>query len=172
VEVWQIFVAIGLFFAAIGIAAALFSPLAWIYSALFSRRKHRKLLSDLRDRIDLTLEKYGRDPLTNKKNPTFGEGISEAIYIQSNYVLGPGWFNQFIAFYHSLIGGNIKAYDDVLTLARQSCLQSLRDQASEGGFDEVINVRLETARISALTQGSKQNRYIEIFAYGTAVKYS
>ena len=87
-------------------------------------------------------------------------------------MLGPGWFNQFIAFYHSLIGGNIKAYDDVLTLARQSCLQSLRDQASEGGFDEVINVRLETARISALTQGSKQNRYIEIFAYGTAVKYS
>ena len=31
-------------------------------------------------------------------------------------------------------------------LARQNCLQSLREQAAEGGYDEVINVRpLETA---------------------------
>ena len=169
---WQIFLSLSLLLATFGIAWLLFSPLAFIYSALFSRRKHSKMLDDLRERIGLTVEEFGRDPLTNKKSTTFGEEISEAIYIQSNYVLGPGWFNQFIAGYHSLIGGQINSFDDILTLARQNCLQSLREQASEGGYDEVINVRLETSRISSLTGGKSQNKFIEIFAYGTAVKYS
>ena len=168
----QIFLSLSLLLAAFGIAWLLFSPLAFIYSAFFSRRKHSKMLDELRERIGLTVEKFGRDPLTNKKSPTFGEEISEAMYIQSNYVLGPGWFNQFIAGFHSLIGGQINSFDDILTLARQNCLQSLREQASEGGYDEVINVRLETSRISALTGGKSQNKFIEIFAYGTAVKYS
>ncbi|MFL2971677.1 MAG: YbjQ family protein [Candidatus Thalassarchaeaceae archaeon] len=169
---WQIFLSLSLLLAAFGIAWLLFSPFAFIYSALFSRRKHSKMLDELRGRIGLTVEKFGRDPLTNKKSPAFGEEISEAMYIQSNYVLGPGWFNQFIAGYHSLIGGKINSFDDILTLARQNCLQSLREQASEGGYDEVINVRLQTSRISALTGGKSQNKFIEIFAYGTAVKYS
>ena len=69
-------------------------------------------------------------------------------------------------------GGRIHAFDDILTLARQSCLQSLREQAAEGGYDEVINVRLQTARISSLSNQKNQNKFIEIFAYGTAVKYS
>ena len=55
-------------------------------------------------------------------------------------------------------------------LARQDVLQSLRDQASEGGFDEVVNVRLESARISYLSK--KSNKYIDVFAYGTAIKYA
>jgi len=169
---WQIFLSLALLLAAFGIAWLLFSPFAFIYSALFSRRKHSKMLDELRERINLTVEKFGRDPLTNKKRPTFGEEISEAKYIQSNYVLGPGWFNQVIAGFHSLIGGKIDSFDDILTLARQNCLQSLREQAAEAGYDEVINVRLETARISALSQGKNQNKFIEIFAYGTAVKYS
>ena len=72
----------------------------------------------------------------------------------------------------TLIGGKIDSYDDILTIARQNCLQSLREQAAEGGYDEVINVRLETARLSALSNQKNQNKFIEIFAYGTAVKYS
>ena len=171
-EVWQIFLFVSLLFAAFGIAWALFSPFAFIYSALFSRRNHSKMLDELRQRIEVTVDKYGRDPLTNKKSPTFGEGVSEAMYVQANYVVGPGWWNQFIGGWHTLIGGKIDSYDDILTIARQNCLQSLREQATEGGYDEVINVRLETARLSALSNQKSQNKFIEIFAYGTAVKYS
>ena len=130
------------------------------------------MLDELRQRIEVTVDKYGRDPLTNKKSPTFGEGVSEAMYVQANYVVGPGWWNQFIGGWHTLIGGKVNSYDDILTIARQNCLQSLREQAAEGGYDEVINVRLETARLSALSNQKSQNKFIEIFAYGTAVKYS
>ncbi len=63
-------------------------------------------------------------------------------------------------------------FDDVLMLARQDTMQRLRDQAAAEGYDEVINVRLESARLAALTSGNKGTKAIEIFAYGTAVKYA
>ena len=85
-DVWQIFLFVSLLFAAFGIAWALFSPFTFIYSALFSRRNHSKMLDELRQRIEITVDKYGRDPLTNKKSPTFGEDVSEAMYVQANYV--------------------------------------------------------------------------------------
>ena len=95
---------------------------------------------------------------------------SQAKMIQANFAVGPGWWNQWIASWHTLFGGNITSFDDVLMLARQEVLQSLRDKASEDGFDEVVNVRLESARLTYLAK--KSNKYIEIFAYGTAIKYA
>jgi len=147
-----------------------FGPISFLFSMIFSRRKHRKMIANVMDRVAITVNEYGRDPLTNKKNPSKNEQISEAKMIQANFVVGPGWWNQWIASWHTLIGGNISSFDDVLMLARQDVLQSLRDQASEGGFDEVVNVRLESARISYLA--AKSNKYIDVFAYGTAIKYA
>ncbi len=150
----------------------LFRPMGFIVSMLFSRRRHRKMIEQVKTRIAATVEHYGRDPLTNKKSPTEDREISDSMMVQANYVLGPGWFNQFIAFWHSVFGGKINAFDDVLMLARQECLQSLRDQAAEGGYDEVLNVRLDTARLTLLIANAKANKYVEIFAYGTAIKYA
>ena len=160
---------IGLLFVLFALSLALFGPLSFIYSMIFSRRKHRKMIDNVMERISKTVNEYGRDPLTNKMTPSKGNKIVQAKMIQANYVVGPGWWNQWIAGWHTLIGGNISSFDDILMLARQDVLQSLRDQASEGGFDEVINVRMDSARISYLTK--KPNKYIDVFAYGTAIKY-
>lgn len=161
-----------IFLLLIVVVLVLFRPVGFIVSMLFSRRRHRKMIEQVKTRIAATVEHYGRDPLTNKKSPTEDREISDSMMVQANYVLGPGWFNQFIAFWHSVFGGKINAFDDVLMLARQECLQSLRDQAAEGGYDEVLNVRLDTARLTLLIANAKANKYVEIFAYGTAIKYA
>ena len=127
------------------------------------------MIENIKQRISNTVNQFGRDPLTNKMTPSKDEDIVKAKMIQANFVVGAGWWNQWIAGFHTLIGGNITSFDDVLMLARQDVLQSLRDQASEGGFDEVINVRMESSRISYLSKNS--NKYIDVFAYGTAIKY-
>jgi len=55
----------------------------------------------------------------------------------------------------------------VLAWARKEALQRLREQARAKGFDNVINVRLDTSEI----QSSKgRNTAIEILAYGTGIK--
>lgn len=150
----------------------LFRPVGFVVSMLFSRRNHRRMIEEVKTRVDASLAHYGRDPLSNKKSLLDDREIANATMISSNYVLGPGWFNQFVAFWNSVFGGNIEAFDDVLMLARQECLQSLRDQAAAGGYDEVLNVRLETSRLTLLVAKSTSDKYVEIFAYGTAIKYA
>tara|TARA_B100001113_G_scaffold11700_1_gene9168 strand:+ start:376 stop:873 length:498 start_codon:yes stop_codon:yes gene_type:complete len=162
--------AIGLLFVFLAIGLATFGPISFLYSMIFSRRKHRKMIDNVMERISNTVDEYGRDPLTNKMTPSKDNEIVKAKMIQANFVVGAGWWNQWIASWHTLLGGNISSFDDVLMLARQDVLQSLRDQASEGGFDEVINVRMESSRISYLAKNS--NKYIDVFAYGTAIKYA
>ena len=166
-EAWE---ALGLLFVFLALALALFGPVSFLISMIFSRRRHRKMIDGVMDRVAITVKEYGRDPLTNKKTLSKDEQISKVKMIQANFVVGPGWWNQWIASVHQLAGGKISYFDDVLMLARQEVLQSLRDQASEGGFDEVVNVRLESARISYLSK--KSNKYIDVFAYGTAIKYA
>ena len=166
-EIWEV---LGLLFVFFALALALFGPVSFLISMIFSRRRHRKMIDNVMDRVTSTVNEYGRDPLTNKKTTLRTDKIFQAKMIQANFVVGPGWWNQWIASWHSLIGGNITSFDDVLMMARQHVLQSLRDQASEGGYDEVVNVRLESARLSYLAK--KSNKYIEIFAYGTAIKYA
>ncbi|DAC66459.1 TPA: YbjQ family protein [Candidatus Thalassarchaeaceae archaeon] len=166
-EAWE---ALGLLFVFLALAVALFGPVSFLVSMIFSRRKHRKMVDNVMERVSTTVDEYGRDPLTNMKTPLRNDQIAQAKMIQANFVVGPGWWNQWIAGWHTLIGGNITSFDDVLMLARQEVLQSLRDKASEDGFDEVVNVRLESARLTYLAK--KSNKYIEIFAYGTAIKYA
>ena len=166
----EVLEALGLLFVFLMLGLIFFGPISFLISIIFSRRNHLKMIDGVMDRVAITVKEYGRDPLTNKKTLSKDEQISKVKMIQANFVVGPGWWNQWIASWHTLIGGNISSFDDVLMLARQEVLQSLRDQASEGGFDEVVNVRLESARISYLSK--KSNKYIDVFAYGTAIKYA
>ena len=170
-EIWDVLGLLFVFLIILVIAFfVFFGPISFLISMIFSRRKHRKMIDNVMERVSTTVDEYGRDPLTNMKTPLRNNQIIQAKMIQANFVVGPGWWNLWIASLHQLAGGNISYFDDVLMLARQEVLQSLRDQASEGGFDEVVNVRLESARISYLSK--KSNKYIDVFAYGTAIKYA
>lgn len=64
----------------------------------------------------------------------------------------------------TLIGGEIKAYTEMLTGARDNATKRMTDEAKKLGADAVVNVRYTTAQTMA---GAA-----EILAYGTAVKLS
>ena len=61
----------------------------------------------------------------------------------------------------NLVGGELKAYTELLTEARREALQRMLDQASELQANAVVNVRFTT---SAVAGGAA-----ELYAYGTAV---
>ena len=63
----------------------------------------------------------------------------------------------------NLVGGELRAYTDMLDKARQIATGRLIDDASRLGADAVVGVRYTT---SAITQGAA-----EVMAYGTAVKF-
>lgn len=62
----------------------------------------------------------------------------------------------------NLAGGELKAYSELLTKAREEALSRMEAEAAEMGADAVLNVRMETSEI---TKGGS-----EVIAYGTAVR--
>ncbi len=61
----------------------------------------------------------------------------------------------------SLIGGEIRAYTDMLSDARQEALNRMINNAKDMGANGIVNVRFMTSAI--MTNSA------ELFAYGTAV---
>ncbi len=62
----------------------------------------------------------------------------------------------------NLTGGELKAYSELLTKARNEAIARMEADAEEMGADAVVNVRLETSKV---TEGGS-----EVIAYGTAVR--
>ncbi|MDL2260819.1 YbjQ family protein [Methanimicrococcus sp. OttesenSCG-928-J09] len=63
----------------------------------------------------------------------------------------------------NIVGGELKAYTDLLIQSREIATQRMIEEAEKMGADAVVNVRYST---SSVMQGAS-----EILAYGTAVKF-
>jgi uncharacterized protein YbjQ (UPF0145 family) len=68
----------------------------------------------------------------------------------------------FLAGLKNLVGGELKAYTELLNEARQEAMSRMVEEARGLGANAVVNVRFAT---SSVAQGAA-----EIFAYGTAVR--
>ena len=62
----------------------------------------------------------------------------------------------------NLVGGELKAYTELLQESRQQAIDRMVLQAKALGANAVVNIRFST---SSVTQGAA-----ELYAYGTAVK--
>ena len=47
----------------------------------------------------------------------------------------------------------------------------MRKDAISSGFDEIINVRVETSMVTKKSKGDDKTAGYEFIAYGTAIKY-
>lgn len=69
----------------------------------------------------------------------------------------------FGASFKNLVGGEMKAYTEMMNESREIATQRMIAEAESMGADAIVNVRFAT---SAIVQGAA-----EVIAYGTAVKY-
>ena len=67
------------------------------------------------------------------------------------------------ASFKNLVGGEMKAYVEMMNDARELATQRMIKEAVAMGADAIVNVRFAT---SSIIQGAA-----EVIAYGTAVKY-
>ena len=63
----------------------------------------------------------------------------------------------------TLVGGELKAYTDMMNEAREIATKRMVEDAEKLGADAVVNIRYASA---AVMQGAA-----EVMAYGTAVKF-
>ncbi|MCD8109850.1 MAG: YbjQ family protein [Clostridiales bacterium] len=65
--------------------------------------------------------------------------------------------------FKNLVGGEMKAYTEMMNEAREVATQRMISEAERMGADAVVSIRFAT---SAIIQGGA-----EVIAYGTAVRY-
>ena len=81
--------------------------------------------------------------------------------VQGNTVRAKHVGRDLFAAFKNLVGGELHAYTELLTEAREQALRRMIAQARELGADGVVNVRFSTSSVSS---GAA-----ELYAYGTAV---
>jgi len=103
--------------------------------------------------------------LTVPKHGSF----SDPTLVSGGVVISVDYFKRFIAAFHSIIGGRVKTYEDLMSRGRREAIIRMKHAAASQGADAIINVRIETTRM-ANGRGDKQTAGIEVLAYGTAVR--
>ncbi len=81
--------------------------------------------------------------------------------VQGNTVRAKHLGRDIAASFKNIVGGELKAYTELLTEARREAVKRMIDQAEQLQANAVVNVRFST---SAVTAGAA-----ELYAYGTAV---
>ena len=142
----------------------------WLGSWLFGNMHQNKLLLKL-DMEEKAL--VGRaNPVSNLSNPSQARQIDSSSLVMESISVGPSWWQMFTGGIKGLFGGKIHSYDKMLTYGRRVVIHRLRVQAIQSGYDEVINLRVETSMISKKSKNDDKTAAYEFTAYGTAIRYS
>jgi uncharacterized protein YbjQ (UPF0145 family) len=103
---------------------------------------------------------------------TFPNGFDpshQGVLVSGQAVIATDYFKSFVAGIRKIFGGELRAYQTLMTRARREALLRMIEQAKAKGYDSVCNVRLETADIGG-TMTNNPAVMVECFAYGTAYK--
>ena len=164
------FLLISLGFAAFGILWAVFYPIMFLYGVIFSERNLNKRMSELVLRERASIDHFGKDPLSTLKGSHIVGGIKETGLVYASVVFSPSHWQLMIAWINQLFGGRIDVIHRVISVGRAEAKQRLREQAQAAGWDDVLNVRIETAEMTPASK-PKGTRAVEVFAYGTGIKF-
>jgi uncharacterized protein YbjQ (UPF0145 family) len=144
-------------------------PVMLIWAVLFSGKKLDRQIADTTSREVSLRDSLGRDPLTTIDGG-YRTDITSCGIVWTGVVFGPSHWHLLIGLFNNLIGGSIDIFQKVVSAGRAEAMQRLRESAVANGWDDVINVRIDTADMAP--QGAKSSvKAVEVFAYGTGVKY-
>ena len=118
------------------------------------------------------MQQLGKDNLSTLSTLVPERKITQTGLVMSNITVSPSWWQLFLGGIKSIFGGNIQSFDKILAYGRSEVIQRLREQAIGEGWDEVINVRVETAMVMNKIKGGQQNKLgtLEFVAYGTGIR--
>ncbi|MCQ4022909.1 MULTISPECIES: YbjQ family protein [unclassified Ruminococcus] len=92
-----------------------------------------------------------------------GKNVTELGLVMGNTVQSVHAGKDILAGFKNLVGGELTAYNEMLTNARQTATQRMFLQAQQMGADAIVGIRYTS---NSITQGAA-----EILAYGTAIKF-
>ena len=159
-----------LIFVVFGILWTVLGPIMFLYGVIFSGRNLDKRMSDLVLRERASMDHFGKDPLSTLRGDHLVGGVKETGLVYASIVFAPSHWQLLIAGINQLFGGRIDVLHRVISVGRAEAKQRLREQAQAAGWDEVLNVRIDTAEMSPPSKKAG-TKAVEVFAYGTGIKF-
>ena len=111
-----------------------------------------------------------RLPTTNLRRPPVHWRVADATLVSGHTVVSVDYFKRFLAQLRGFFGGRVRAYESLLDRARREAILRMKEEAQRGGFDAVINVRLESTNIASPLRNDRGTAGVEVLAFGTALK--
>lgn len=108
-------------------------------------------------------------PVTTMQTLPSDWQVGRVEMVTGNVVVSLDYFKRIIAGLRGLVGGRIKTYEPLLERARREAMLRMIERAKKGGYDAVINVRLETSRLANARGNGKGIAGVEMLAFGTAI---
>ena len=109
----------------------------------------------------VALARFGMEVVNTETVPD--EEVAESLgVVRGNTVRARNVGRDITQSIRNITGGELKAYSELLSDARDEALERMVEDAESVGADAVVNVRLES---SAIANGGS-----EVIAYGTAVR--
>ena len=162
-------IGVSILIAILGILWTLLFTGMFVYAAFFSTKNIENKGVEVAQREAQTLQKFGKDPLSNIRKQYRQDGTDSGL-VYANVVYGPSYWHLMIGWFGNMVGGQINILHKVISTGRALATQRLREQAELAGWDEVLNVRIDTSALAPINVPSRV-KAVEIFAYGTGVKY-
>lgn len=135
---------------------------AFLGGGMLERRHFREIAARERGLRDMITASFEVLPA--------GRRVEQVALVMGNVVVSLDYFKRFLAGLRALFGGRIAAYEPLLDRARREAVLRMQEQARIRGFDAVVNVRLETARV-ANAFSDDGTAGVEILAFGTALRW-
>ncbi len=85
-------------------------------------------------------------------------------------VVASDYFKNFLSSFRKFFGGEMKSYNSLMDRARRETLLRLKEQAIEGGYNAICNVRLEPADVGGST-GAGKKAAVMVCILGSATAY-
>ena len=88
-------------------------------------------------------------PTLTFRNLPPGWSAQRSSLVTGSVVISLDYFKRFLAGLRGIVGGRIKSYETLLDRARREAMLRMKEAAVKKGYDTIINVRLETARLAS-----------------------
>ena len=111
-----------------------------------------------------------RMPTTNLRRPPPHWRVEGTGLVAGSTVVSVDYFKRFLAQLRGFVGGRVRSYESLLDRARREAVLRMKEEAALGGYDAVINVRLESTNIASPLRNDRGTAGVEVLAFGTALK--
>jgi uncharacterized protein YbjQ (UPF0145 family) len=90
--------------------------------------------------------------------------------VSGSVVVSVDYFKRFLAGLRTIVGGRITSYETLLDRARREAILRCKEDARRRGFQAVVNLRLETTRVTRASNNSRATAGVEVLAFGTGLE--